>query len=52
MIREGLRCFMGEATDSSFGPEENTDRTSQKCEAYERCSHEGRAPVCQYSEMF
>ena len=40
----------GESTDSSSGPTENSDRTSQKCEEYERRSHEGLVPVCQYSE--
>ena len=49
---KGVCGLTGEVTDSSSGPEENTDRTSQKCEEYERCSHEGLVPVCQYSEMF
>ena len=42
----------GKGTDSAAGPTENSDRASQKCEEYERRSHEGLVPVCQYSEMF
>ena len=51
-IHEGVCCITGEVTDSSSGSEENMDRTSQKCEEYERCSHEELVPQCQHSEMF